>query len=240
MMDMTESERLVQRFLDQELSAEERVRFVARLGRDEALRRRTIELEQLVLDTSRLPKPSVPDGFVARAMEQTAAARPGWWRDWASSLWAPRTLQWNLASAVAVTCLVLLVVGGIVSGRLTSAPGQSAPGAANAPTSAGLAAPSTTLVRLVILQPGARTVQLAGDFNGWNPARTSLEQISDGAWAVTIPLEPGRYEYMFVVDGVRWIADPFAAELNDDGFGSRNAVLDVRPLVTDGTTKATL
>jgi 1,4-alpha-glucan branching enzyme len=88
---------------------------------------------------------------------------------------------------------------------------------------------STTLVRLVIMQPGATSVQVAGDFNGWNPARTSLEQISDGAWAVTIPLKPGRYAYMFVVDGKQWVADPFAAEQKDDGFGSRNAVLEVRP-----------
>jgi 1,4-alpha-glucan branching enzyme len=91
------------------------------------------------------------------------------------------------------------------------------------------ASPSATLVRLVIMQPGAKTVQVAGDFNGWNPERTSLEQISDGAWAVTIPLKPGRYAYMFVVDGKQWVADPFAAEQKDDGFGSRNAVLDVRP-----------
>jgi hypothetical protein len=43
-----------------------------------------------------------------------------------------------------------------------------------------------------------------------------------------LPLQPGRYEYKFVVDG-EGIADPFAAEHNDDGFGSSNAVLEVRP-----------
>jgi 1,4-alpha-glucan branching enzyme len=75
------------------------------------------------------------------------------------------------------------------------------------------------------------SVALAGDFNGWDPIRTPLEQTSSGAWTVTIPLEPGRYEYMFVVDGKEWIADPFAVEQSDDGFGSRNAVLDVRPPV---------
>ena len=89
------------------------------------------------------------------------------------------------------------------------------------PTAQSAADPSTVLVRLVVLQPGAQTVQVAGDFNGWNPARTPLERISGGAWTVTLPLKPGRYEYMFVVDGQHWIADPFAAEQNDDGFGSR-------------------
>ncbi len=225
--DMIDSEQLVQRFVDQELSAEERVRFVARLGRDEGLRQRAIELEQLVLGVSRLPRPAVPDGFVAAVLERTAPA-PSIWRTLADALWAPRDLQWNLASAV--TCLALLVAGGVVAGRLAVGPGQPAvtPSAADTPVAAAASA-STVLVRLVILQPGARTVQVAGDFNGWNPARTSLEQISDGAWAVTIPLKPGRYEYSFVVDGQQWIADPFAAEQSDDGFGSRNAVLDVSP-----------
>lgn len=225
-LDITSSEQLVQRFLDQELSAEERVRFISRLGRDEALRRRAIELERLVLDASRLPRPIVPEGFVAAVMERTASrvpsppVKPTWWRRLADALWAPRDLRWNLASAAAMACLALFVLGGVVVGRRTLKP-----------VPATAAALPTVLVRLVVLQPNARTVQVAGDFNGWNPARTALEQISDGAWAVTIPLTPGRYEYMFVVDGKQWIADPFAAEQNDDGFGSRNAVLDVRPPV---------
>ena len=231
-LDMTDSEQLVQRFVDQDLSAEERVRFVARLGRDEALRQRAIELEQLVIDVNRLPRPAVPDGFVARVMERTpppVLTQPTWWRRLADAFFAPRDFRWNLASAVA--CLALLVVGSVVAGRLTLSPAQpaTAPGAANAPTSGAAAASSPALIRLVVMQPGARTVQVAGDFNGWNPARTPLEQVSHGAWTVTLPLKPGRYEYMFVIDGGQWIADPFAAEQNDDGFGSRNAVLEVRP-----------
>lgn len=234
---MTDSELLVQQFLDHELTAEERVRFVVRLGRDEALRQRLIELEQLVLDVSRLPRPVVPDGFVARVMERTAPAQSTWHR-LVDTIWTPRTLQWNLASAVALACLVLIAMGGVVAGGLAWLPGRgmSPPYSADAQTSAAADASSTVLVRLVVLQPGARTVHVAGDFNGWNPARTPLEQMAGGAWTVTLPLKPGRYEYMFVVDGQQWIGDPFAAEQNDDGFGSRNAVLDVRPLETTKTS----
>jgi hypothetical protein len=216
---------LVQRFVDQELSAEERVQFLSRLGRDEALRRRTIELEQLVLDAGRLPRPIVPDGFAASVMERLKDVEPltdvvptfrlatsSTWRRLSDALFAPRAFRWNLASAMAVASVAVLVIAAIVVRSGTP-----------------VSSPSTTLVRLVITQPGAKTVQVAGDFNGWNPARTSLEQISDGAWAVTIPLTPGRYAYMFVVDGKQWVADPFAAEQKDDGFGSRNAVLEVRP-----------
>ena len=235
---MIDSEQLVQRFVDQELSGEERVRFVVRLARDESLRQRALELEQLVLDVNRLPRPVVPDGFVASVLERTTPpvpAQPTWRRRWADLFFAPRELRWNLASAVA--CLALLVVGGVVAARLTLPtlpPGApaSAPGAAGEPAAGAAASSSPVLIRLVVVHPGARTVQVAGDFNGWSPTRTPLEQVSDGAWTVTISLKPGRYEYMFVVDGEQWIADPFAAEQNDDGFGSRNAVLEVRPVET--------
>jgi hypothetical protein len=161
-------------------------------------------------------------------MERTEPPRPTRpaWRRVADAFHAPRTLHWNLSGASAVATVAFLVVGTLVTRRPTTERAQpaSAPVVSTAPATAS----APVLVRLVVLQPGATAVLVAGDFNGWNPARTPLEQISSGAWAVTMPLRPGRYEYMFVVDG-KWIADPFAAEQNDDGFGSRNAVLDVRP-----------
>jgi anti-sigma factor RsiW len=226
---MTDVGRLVQRFLDQELSAEERVQFVVRLGRDDALRRRVIALEQLTLDASRLPRPIVPDRFVERVMERTASVRQSRspWRGIAEMLWAPRELRWNLAGAATVACAVVLAVGGIV--YMIAPRSVQAPARTDAQASAGATEPSTVLVRLVVAHTGAKTVHVAGDFNAWNPERTPLEQVSDDAWAVTLALQPGRYEYMFVVDGRQWIVDPFATEQNDDGFGSRNAVLEVRP-----------
>jgi hypothetical protein len=224
---MTDAERLVQRFLDQELSADERVRFVAALGRDAALRERVLELEHLALNASRLPRPPVPAGFVERVLDRTVPLRtvPGSpWRRLSDLLLAPRTLRWNLASAAAVVCLFVLASGGIFR-SLTPRP---AVGPAGAVATAGGNGP-VILVRLVVVQPDASTVDVAGDFNGWDPGRTPLEPASGGAWTVTLPLEPGRYEYMFVVNGKEWVADPLAVEQNDDGFGSQNAVLDVRP-----------
>ena len=223
-------EQLVQRFIDQELTPEERIQFVVELGRDAALRDRVIELEQLVLGASRLPRPAVRDGFVASVLSQTmppapAAAGRSRLLDW---LWAPRAFHWNLAGAAAVGCLLLLALGGAIAvvGRPFTGAGSSAGSIASSTESA---APPVVLVRLVVVQPGAKVVQAAGDFNGWNPSETPMEQTADGAWTVTLPLEPGRYEYQFVIDGEQWVGDPFAAEQSDDGFGSRNAVLDVRP-----------
>ena len=230
-------EQLVQRFIDQELSPEERIQFVVALGRDGSLREHVLEFERLVLGASKLARPAVPEGFVASVLRETmptmptmptlppVAARPSRFID---RLWAPRTLNWNLASAAAVGCLLLFGLGGAIAlvGRPFSGAG---PAAGSLASSSEPAPPPVVLVRLVVVQPGAKVVQAAGDFNGWNPSETPLEPTADGAWTVTLPLEPGRYEYQFVVDGAQWIGDPFAAEQSDDGFGSQNAVLDVRP-----------
>ena len=150
----------------------------------------------------------------------------GAWSRLIDATMGARALQWNLASAAAVACFCCIAVGGSVAQALRW---REASETASTGLSSAAATPPVVLVRLVVVQPGARVVQAAGDFNGWNPSSTPLEQTADGAWTVTLPLEPGRYEYQFVVDGEQWIGDPFATEQNDDGFGSRNAVLDVRP-----------
>jgi len=218
---MTDSEHLVQRFLDQELSADERIRFVVELGRSDSLRREVVAMETLLIEATRLPRPAVPPDFVASVfarIDETANAQAG---PSPSTVLASRTrparrltLSWQPALAAAA-CALFGVLGWF-AGR----------GASVTPA---VADPSAILVRLVVVQPDAQTVQVAGDFNEWNPARTPLEPTGTGAWTVTLPLEPGRYKYKFVVDGQTWLADPFAAEQDDDGFGSQNAVLDVRP-----------
>ena len=74
----------------------------------------------------------------------------------------------------------------------------------------------------------AHTVAIAGDFNGWNPQANILEDLEgDGIWTGTLKLEPGRYEYMFVLDGEKWFPDPNALRYVKDGFGNRNAILEI-------------
>jgi hypothetical protein len=67
-------------------------------------------------------------------------------------------------------------------------------------------------------------VCLVGTFNQWVVCRTPLKPQADGTWGITVDLPPGRYEYMFVVDG-RWVTDPSAPLRVNDGFGNENAVL---------------
>jgi hypothetical protein len=210
---------LAQRFVDQELTAAERELFADCIGRDGALRRQVIALQHVAAAGSRLAKPAVSAAFVAGVLERTAAGEPPARARRFSWLWTPHTMQWNLAQAAAVMALAVAAGFGVARTMDPRAP-QALTGAA---------APAPVMVRLVVMQPDARTVNAVGDFNGWDPAHTSLQQVSSGVWSVTLPLEPGRYEYMFVVDGQRWVGDPAAIEQTDDGFGSRNAVLEVLP-----------
>jgi len=74
----------------------------------------------------------------------------------------------------------------------------------------------------------AHTVAIAGDFNGWSPQANLLEDPEgDGIWTGTLKLEPGRYEYMFVLDGEKWFPDPNALRYVKDGFGNKNAILEI-------------
>lgn len=76
--------------------------------------------------------------------------------------------------------------------------------------------------------PQARTVQLAGDFNNWQPEQTPLECLDeDGRWTASLPLEPGAYRYRYVVDG-RWQQDPYNEKLEANPFGEYNSVLEVK------------
>ena len=74
----------------------------------------------------------------------------------------------------------------------------------------------------------AHTVAIAGDFNDWNPQANILKDPEgDGIWTGTLKLEPGRYEYMFVLDGEKWFPDPNALRYVKDGFGNKNAILEI-------------
>jgi len=80
--------------------------------------------------------------------------------------------------------------------------------------------------------PGARSVEVVGSFNNWSRGLLHLrDENHDGIWHAAAVLPAGQHEYMFVVDGERWVTDPLAGRFVDDGFGAgqENSVLIVRP-----------
>jgi len=224
---MNEQELLVHRFLDQDLSPEERVAFLQAVDADPALRRRWLNLELVLAEAARLPGVTPSAAFFSELKAKLAPPPISWWARIRAAITVPRTLEWNLAGALATACVAIVTLGGIfilVPDRIREVPVSVGPA-----QTVGVAQSQEpkVFVRLVLLQPGAHSVSVAGDFNGWNPAHTPLERSEGGMWTATIPLKPGRYQYMFVIDGKQWIADPLAAEEETDGFGAQNAVLDV-------------
>lgn len=99
----------------------------------------------------------------------------------------------------------------------------------------------------VTLTKVAKSVHLAGSFNNWSPSATPLRLTSGQTWTVSLPLNPGKYHYKFVIDGGEWITDPKAVKNEDDGNGNINSVLYVwppdydKPAATgDGTVSTSL
>ena len=84
------------------------------------------------------------------------------------------------------------------------------------------------MVRLIYVpeRPEVGQVTVAGSFNGWDNMSIPLSK-EGSVWTTILTLPPGSYEYMFVVDGEQWVTDPLATKTRDDGFGGRNAVLDL-------------
>ncbi len=97
--------------------------------------------------------------------------------------------------------------------------------------------PATRAFGFVVVAPHAARVALVGDFNDWDAARTPMHRANQGGavWTAVLPLSPGRYRYAFLVDGIRWLADPAAPAATDDGFGTPGSVVTVGGVGSGGT-----
>ena len=71
--------------------------------------------------------------------------------------------------------------------------------------------------------PEAQSVQLAGDFTGWEQSPVMLHKEKNGIWKTSVALLPGAYEYRLLVDG-QWQDDPQCPERRPNAFGGKNCV----------------
>jgi chromosome partitioning protein len=82
-------------------------------------------------------------------------------------------------------------------------------------------------VIFVSLYPRAGSVQIAGDFNNWQPAESPMEKVGEsGVWQTKTSLPPGKYQYRLVVDG-QWQKDPYNENSILNPYGEYNSVLEV-------------
>jgi chromosome partitioning protein len=83
-------------------------------------------------------------------------------------------------------------------------------------------------VIFVTLYPRAHSVQIAGDFNNWQPSKTPLQKVGkSGVWQTKIKLPAGKYRYRLVVDG-QWQQDPYNELTESNPFGGFNSVVEVK------------
>jgi cyclomaltodextrinase len=70
-----------------------------------------------------------------------------------------------------------------------------------------------------------KTVQIKGQMNDWNAAKTPLE-LKDGIYQTSMWLNPGKYQYLYVIDGKEML-DPDNTVSEDNNIGGRNSVVVV-------------
>jgi len=148
------------------------------------------------------PRPVLDEGLARRLLH--------WWLGRPRAVTVRLRPVWTLALAAGLATVLLIPWS---SGGLT-------PGVAQG------------IANFVGHFPGARSVEVVGSFNDWSRGVLHLnDDDGDGIWHAEAVLPAGQHEYMFVVDGERWVPDPLAGRYVDDGFGAgqQNSLLIVRP-----------
>ncbi len=85
--------------------------------------------------------------------------------------------------------------------------------------------PDSVMVAVQLRYEGAEKVYVVGDFTLWIPEPMQLHA---GEWEVQLSVEPGVYEYGFIVDG-DWYVPLDAGGLSTDDWGQLTATLVVPP-----------
>jgi hypothetical protein len=81
-------------------------------------------------------------------------------------------------------------------------------------------------VLFTFIDQKVKRINIVGDFNNWSTSADPLfDRAGDGTWTIRIPLQPGRYEYKYLIDGKKWTPDPWNPDVVDDGFGGLNSVI---------------
>lgn len=208
---------IIHRLLDGDLGPEEEKVLLDRVQADPALREEYDGMSGALRAIETSARMQAPAFFTAEVMRRLPARKATIGKRVGDFLFKGRMLKWNMATAFAAAVLVVLVLTQVV--RIRTAPVETA---AVSPQE------QTVMVTMNLHAPEARHVAIAGTFNKWKCDAHVLAKQENGVWTISIPLKPGEYSYMFVVDGKAWVTDPNAETYRDDGFGNKNAVVRVR------------
>ncbi len=216
-MDNDKERDIMHKILDGDAADDEKQAIARSMEADPALGEEFTGLINTVRMLEESERREAPPAFTAEVMRRLLL-RPRSVLDRVKDfLFGSRVLRWNMATALAAAVIVLVTV--IAVSRMHREPAMTA-------VSGSGPGESVITVRLTFHAPQAHTVAVAGEFNKWKTDADEMKR-TDGVWSIDLKLKPGVYTYSFIVDGKSWVPDPGADSYEDDGFGSRNAVLRV-------------
>ncbi|MFA6284564.1 MAG: isoamylase early set domain-containing protein [Desulfurivibrionaceae bacterium] len=97
---------------------------------------------------------------------------------------------------------------------------------ARKPTASKKSRATTPSIEFTVMAPEAKEVFLVGDFNGWQAEGFQMRKFKDGVCRKKVQLKPGRYEYLFLVDG-NWWTDPKNDARCTNPFGMENSIIQI-------------
>lgn len=188
---------LINRYLDGELDREEEADFEKRLRSEPLLRTYIDDMRALAASADTLKV------FKAPKINFLYGSRPHYDKI------KFREKSFSIGAVLAAACILI----GIGIGKMIF----------NPPDGSGL----TERFRIIYYAPGAGSVSVLGDFNGWAGEIPLEPRGEEGFWLTELNVKPGEYKYVLIVDGKERTGDPLADYVIDDDFGSKNSVVRV-------------
>lgn len=97
-----------------------------------------------------------------------------------------------------------------------------------------------TKVKFQVEAPEATEVFLAGDFNDWDGESIRLKKRrgkGNSRFATELSLDPGQFEYKFLIDG-NWVCDPDRDRVPNP-FGTDNSLINVQTIAKQTQSRNT-
>jgi anti-sigma-K factor RskA len=209
---------IIHRLLDDDLGLDEEKTLMEQVQADPALQKEFDGLTEALRAVETSERIPAPPFFTAEVMRRLLPRKENLAKRMLDFLFKGRVFKWNMAAALATVGLVALVLTQVVHINNRNRPVE---------TAVVPQQDQVVTVTMNLYAPQAHHVAVAGTFNKWKVAANVLTKQENGVWTINIPLKPGEYSYMFIVDGKAWVTDPNAEAYHDDGFGYKNAVVRV-------------
>ncbi|WP_445664064.1 hypothetical protein [Fodinibius sp. AD559] len=231
-----DKEEILRKYLDGELSGEEEGKALHIIAEDPELREMLSferSVQGTINKTDAYNQPEVPDGFTDRVMyniEQAEQPEPNisiaeQVKGWMQRLWMPKEIHlrpvYGAAAAMTLMIAILTPFYFNISQEVPPANKNTQKTIQQVADSEG-----QVWVRFVYIDENAQSIEVAGDFNGWEPIPLEKQEVNgEQVWTGLVSMNRGEHRYMFVKDGEKWVTDPMAPMQREDGFGNKNAVI---------------